>query len=360
VRSSAAAGSEPGVLVEFVVLELDFRALIGDVRGIGLERTRTLFVRRLVHLDLREIGWLQLGHVLRIRHSFNRRSRRESAAMGSVRQPRTCSSTVPSVGTYAVTGAASGIGRATAERLRGAGHRVIGVDLRGSDVEADLGTPDGRATAVAAIIRAAEGRLDGLVTAAGIGGSSTEQGGRLVAINYFGSVELVQGLRDALAASGSSAVVCIGSNSATVQPDWSIELAEACLSGDETRARELADTALSLFAYPASKAAVSWFVRTAAPKTEWIGAGIRLNVVAPGLTETALTAGQRRDPLIGDAIVNFPVPLGRPIDPDEIADVIAFVLASPVLVGSVVVADGGTEALLRPKDWPAVWRVSRP
>jgi NAD(P)-dependent dehydrogenase (short-subunit alcohol dehydrogenase family) len=162
-----------------------------------------------------------------------------------------------------------------------------------------------------------------------------------------------------LAESGAGAVVCIGSNSATVQPDWSVELAEACLSGDEERACGIAEAALSLFAYPAAKAAVSWFVRMAAPQPEWIDAGIRLNVVAPGLTETALTAGQRRDPMLGAALENFPVPLGRPIRPDEIAEVIAFVLATPALIGSVVVADGGTEALLRPKDWPAVWRISR-
>ena len=40
---------------------------------------------------------------------------------------------------YVVTGAASGLGAATAERLHAAGHGVIGVDLRGTDVEADLG-----------------------------------------------------------------------------------------------------------------------------------------------------------------------------------------------------------------------------
>lgn len=260
---------------------------------------------------------------------------------------------------YAVSGAASGIGKAVADRMRDYGHRVIGVDLADADVIADLGTPEGRSAAVEAINAAADSRLDGLVTAAGIGGSSTERGGRLISINYFGTVELVAGLRPALAASGTGAAVCIGSNSATVQPAWSVELAEACLSGDERRACAIADEAMSLMAYPAAKAAISWFVRTAAPKQEWIGAGIRLNVVAPGLTETPLAEGQRRDPLIGDAIANFPVPLGRAIRPDEIGEVIAFALTNPILVGSVLVADGGTEALLRPKDWPAVWRISR-
>ena len=54
---------------------------------------------------------------------------------------------------YAVTGSASGLGRAVAERLRAAGHTVIGVDIQaveagtgsGSDVVADLSTPLGGA-----------------------------------------------------------------------------------------------------------------------------------------------------------------------------------------------------------------------
>jgi NAD(P)-dependent dehydrogenase (short-subunit alcohol dehydrogenase family) len=262
------------------------------------------------------------------------------------------------MGTYAVTGSASGIGKATAARLCSDGHDVIGVDLSDADVPADLSTPEGRATAVERIRRAAKDGLDGLVTAAGIGGSSTASGGKLVAINYFGTIALLEGLRPDLAKAERAAVVCLGSNSATVQPNWRIELAEACLDGDEACACEIADTALSLYAYPATKAAVSWYVRTNAPKPEWIGAGIRLNVVAPGLTETALTQGQRADPLIGDAIRDFPVPLGRALRPDEIADVIAMLLTTEAFVGSVVVADGGTEALLRPKDWPSVWALS--
>jgi NAD(P)-dependent dehydrogenase (short-subunit alcohol dehydrogenase family) len=46
--------------------------------------------------------------------------------------------------TYVVTGAASGIGKATTERLRADGHTVIGVDLRDADVTADLSSDVGR------------------------------------------------------------------------------------------------------------------------------------------------------------------------------------------------------------------------
>jgi NAD(P)-dependent dehydrogenase (short-subunit alcohol dehydrogenase family) len=259
------------------------------------------------------------------------------------------------MGTYAVTGSASGIGEATAQRLRADGHEVIGVDLHGAEVNADLGSAAGRAAAVEQIARRAAGRLDGLVTAAGIGGSSSAPGGTLVSINYFGTVALLEGLRPVL--SGDSAVVCLGSNSATIQPNWDVELAEACLAGNEARAVALADGKPSFHAYPATKAAISWYVRSNAAQPAWIGAGIQLNVIAPGLTETALTQGQRADPVLGDAIRDFPVPLGRAIEPGEIAEVIMMMLSSAVLVGSVVVVDGGTEALLRPTDWPAMWKL---
>lgn len=53
------------------------------------------------------------------------------------------------MGTYAITGSASGMGRETAQRLRDGGHTVIGVDIKDADVIADLSTPAGRADAAA-------------------------------------------------------------------------------------------------------------------------------------------------------------------------------------------------------------------
>ena len=259
----------------------------------------------------------------------------------------------------AVTGSASGIGAATAKLLVERGHRVIGVDIRDADVIADLGSPDGRTHAVNAVLEQCNSRLDGLVTAAGIGPSSTEQGGRLVSINYFGSVALVDGLRPALAAAGTSTVVCVSSNSSTCQPDWSQELAETCLDGDEATAVALADKDISLFSYAPAKAAIAWWVRERAHTAEWAGAGIRMNAIAPGLIETPMTIAQRADPLIGQFIDAFPVPRGTPGRPEEVASVIEFLLspASSLLYGSVIFADGGTDALTRARDWPAVWRT---
>lgn len=65
--------------------------------------------------------------------------------------------------TIAVTGAASGIGAALAAWLADDGHRVIGVDLAGADVEADLGTAGGRTAAIAAVTDLCDGRLDALL-----------------------------------------------------------------------------------------------------------------------------------------------------------------------------------------------------
>lgn len=67
--------------------------------------------------------------------------------------------------TIAITGAASGIGAATAHWLRAEGHRVITVDRHQADVTGDLATAPGRWRAIASVTRLAGGRLDGLVHA---------------------------------------------------------------------------------------------------------------------------------------------------------------------------------------------------
>jgi nucleoside-diphosphate-sugar epimerase len=82
--------------------------------------------------------------------------------------------------TIAVTGAASGIGKALAAGLSGDGHRVIGVDLAHADVHADLGTPEGRAAAVAEITELCDGRLDALLPFAGLAAATGRPGGLLV------------------------------------------------------------------------------------------------------------------------------------------------------------------------------------
>ncbi|MEY2473056.1 MAG: hypothetical protein QOK28_2385 [Actinomycetota bacterium] len=257
--------------------------------------------------------------------------------------------------TVGVTGSASGMGAATRAALEADGQRVIGVDLRDADVVADLSTPAGRVRAIAEVNAMCDGALDGLVTWAGIPGLTTADGGALVSVNYFGTVALLDGLRPALARGDASAAVAISSNSTTAQKGVPMDVVELCLAGDEAAACAAADAAGALRTYPATKTAIAWWARRHAP--EWAGAGITLNVVAPGAVETPLLQQTRDDPVMGPYIDEFPIPVGRKGTPEELAHVVAFLLGphARFFCGSVVFVDGGTDALLRSDSQPTPW-----
>jgi NAD(P)-dependent dehydrogenase (short-subunit alcohol dehydrogenase family) len=258
--------------------------------------------------------------------------------------------------TIAITGAASGIGAALRKRLEGDGDRVIGIDVQKADVVADLSTAEGRRAAITAIRDACGGVLDGLVPCAGLSGLPNRPGSLLASLNYFGTIELLAGLRESLAQAEAPAVVAISSNSTTTVPPGMISqpLVDACLAGDESAAREIADQTGSIAAYPATKTAVAHWIRRNAPTADWIGAGINLNAIAPGKIETAMIAEGRADPIIGPHLDSFPLPIGRSGQPEEIAALLAFLLGPEArfFVGSVIFCDGGTDAQARPDDWP--------
>ena len=259
--------------------------------------------------------------------------------------------------TYVVSGAASGIGAATTTLLREQGHRVVTVDLRDADVTADLSTADGRATAVSGVLALAD-VVHGVVPAAGIGGFTGTDPVLVVSVNFFGAVALVEGLREPMAAAGGAAVVFLASNSITGQPGWAGDVAIACLRGDEAAARATAAEHEAVMVYPASKAALAWWARRAGVTEEWIGAGIRLNSVAPGKIATAMTDQLAADPVFGPLSEAYPTAVGRDGRADEIAAPIAFLLsdAASLIVGSVLYVDGGTDAILHPLA-PEGWQV---
>ena len=138
------------------------------------------------------------------------------------------------VRTIAVSGSASGIGAAVRTLLSAGGARVIGVDRREAEVIADLSRAADRATAIAAVEEACAGVLDGLVTCAGIGSGFDEPA--RIRVNYFGTVDLLAGLRPSLARAGSPAAVAVASNAMTAVPGIPAALVDACLAGDEERA----------------------------------------------------------------------------------------------------------------------------
>ena len=263
------------------------------------------------------------------------------------------------MGTIAITGSSSGIGAATTKRLRADGHTVIGVDLRGADIEADLGTPQGRADAIAAIAEKSGGVLNGFVPCAGISGLPGRPGSILVSVNYFGTVTLLEGLRPLLAKGAPAAAVAISSNSTTCQPGYSMELVDACLAGDEERARAIADAGESLNTYPATKNAVAKWVRRNAVTPEWAGANITLNAIAPGMIDTPMVDEGKNDPVVSKGMEMFEasIPVGRPGRPEEIAGLLAYLLGPEArfFCGSVIFCDGGTDATFRTNDWPALW-----
>lgn len=262
------------------------------------------------------------------------------------------------VSTYAVTGAASGMGRAVAEKLTAAGHTVIDVDIVEATVQADLSTPAGRRAAAAAVLERSGGRLDGAVMAAGLGPAPGRDRPRLIAeVNFFGVVDLLEAWRPALAASEAAKVVVFSSNSSTTVPMVPGRAVRGFLDGDIDRVLgtlRLFGKQAPTFAYAAGKIAISRWVRRTAVTPEWAGAGIRLNAIAPGAVLTPLLEEQLATPAEAKQIKRFPVPIGGYGDAGQLADWVVFMLsdAASFLCGSVVFVDGGSDAWFRADDWP--------
>ncbi|WP_016906066.1 SDR family oxidoreductase [Streptomyces xiaopingdaonensis] len=272
------------------------------------------------------------------------------------------------MGTHVVTGSASGMGAASAARLREAGHRVIGVDLGDADVVADLGTEDGRRHAVEEVLSLSGGTLDGVAAVAGVG-PDMRDASAVVSIDYFGPVGLLEGLRPALERSGAGRAVVISSNSATTVPVIDDALVDLLLSGAETAARDHAAAAQramsaeapeaspSISAYATSKLALARWVRRTAVAPEWSRRGVLLNAIAPGAVVTPLMTGSTGVAPDPDAFPT-PMPLGLFGEPADIAFWIEQFLRPEArfTTGTLLFVDGGTDAAMRTDAQPTAMR----
>lgn len=223
--------------------------------------------------------------------------------------------------TAIITGGGTGIGLATSRHLLAQGWRVI---AGGIDHEDDL--PEGlefhrtdvtSAEDLAALMARAD-QIDALVNCAGIIRQmrewQAEEFNAVLNVNLTASLAAATAARDKLVASGGSIV-----NLASM---WS-----------------WFGSARSP-AYAASKGAIVALTRSIA--VAWGPEGVRCNAIAPGWINTRMGAGAKNDPAREPGITAR-IPLGRWGEPDEIAEVIGFLVspAARYVNGALLPVDGG-------------------
>jgi NAD(P)-dependent dehydrogenase (short-subunit alcohol dehydrogenase family) len=250
--------------------------------------------------------------------------------------------------TTAITGAGSGIGAGVRVHLEGLGHRIIGVDLKNAEIIADLSAPDGRRQAIEEIAAACDGTLDHLVTCAGLGGH-VDPKSLVASVNYFGSIEVIDGLLPVLEKGSNPAVAAIVSNSAQIAPLDDHPFVTALLDHDEREACRLIDELGSgPIAYMGTKHALGRAIRRRVRK--WGDARVRLNGVCPGPVKTPLLQASMDDPSTADAVKSIDIPIGRWGEPEDVARLVAFLLSPEAswIHGSLLFVDGGNDAEIRP------------
>lgn len=248
--------------------------------------------------------------------------------------------------TYVITGGASGIGKAIAEQLKREGHKTIGVDIQEADIVADLSSSEGRTQAITDIRAATAEGLAGLITCAGLG-SHVPNNPLITRVNYFGSIELIEGLREHLA-KHKATVLLVSSNSAPMATNP--EFVDSLLLHDEEKSCAIAEEMQGQPVYSGTKQAVTiWMRRNTAA---YAADGIRMNAIGPGYTQTPLSAAVEDNPTYGDAIKQFiaSIPVGRPGQPQDMADAASFLLGerASFICGAMLFVDGGHDAMMRP------------
>lgn len=243
-----------------------------------------------------------------------------------------------------VTGAAAGIGWATAQRLATDVQHVALLDVhadtaarRASElgpthcgIDCDVSSAHGVTAAIHAVVER-YGRIDILVNNAGISdqpGPTIDQDvvafNRVLDVHVRGTFLLSREVARTMLAQRSGAIVNVAS--------------VAGLAGIPTRN-----------AYGAAKAGIMAMTRAMA--CEWARGGLRVNAVAPGYVRTHMVEELERKGALDTTAIAARTPMGRLARPEEIAEAIAF-LASPkasFITGATLAADGGWLALGAPE-----------
>jgi NAD(P)-dependent dehydrogenase (short-subunit alcohol dehydrogenase family) len=238
-----------------------------------------------------------------------------------------------------VTGAGSGIGRATTIRFAAEGAKVICADLNGADEtaaaigaaalaeQADAGSEEDVQDLVQVALRRF-GRLDAVFANAGISGGlasifeqSVEDWQEILRVNLIGPWLAIKHAAPAMKEAGGGSIVCTAS-----------------VAGLRAGAGGAA--------YSASKAGVIRLVQVAA--TQLAGSNVRVNAICPGLIETGMTRGLydiARAAGKEDQIGHLN-PMKRGGEPDEIAGAALFLASdeSAYVNGHALVVDGGLSA----------------
>ncbi len=235
--------------------------------------------------------------------------------------------------TVVVTGGAGGIGRATVQRFAAAGERVLALGRDGVALDAlgvDSFVCDVTDESAVAGVFADIGDVDVLVNNAGIGESAPlrtttlDSWRRHLDVNATGPFLCMRAVVPGMRSRGSGAVVTVASTAGRAGVPYTA-------------------------AYSASKHAVIGLTRAVA--SEVAGTGVRVNAVCPTFVRTDMTERSianivertGRTPEQAEAALAAAAPLGRLLEPEEVADAIVF-LASPAAAainGQAVVIDGG-------------------
>jgi NAD(P)-dependent dehydrogenase (short-subunit alcohol dehydrogenase family) len=228
-----------------------------------------------------------------------------------------------------VTGAASGIGKASAALFAAEGARVIAADVSAGDgvIAADAGREEDVAGLVERAVRDHEG-LDIFFANAGISGGlasifeqSAEDWEEILRVNLIGPFLAIKHAAPVLKERGGGSILCTAS----------VAGLRAGAGGP---------------AYSASKAGVISLVEIAA--TQLAGSNIRVNAICPGLIETGMTKGIYDSARTAgkEAMIGHLNPMKRGGEPHEIAQAALFLASdeSSYVNGQALVVDGGLSA----------------